>query len=388
MLIGETLKQLRNIVKKHGSQFDVIDISMHTYASHIHDAPFEFAITDTSRPNGIPPTEDPSTLPALYDAQRVSEILQAEGFKGGYWVPPWDMGKLPFHINSPPSTPTSRALTLPWSPDTPYRRPAIRQLLHPPKLITSSPVAFSLTLPGPTVGRLHDLICRYFNIKGWYMRPLMDLLFIWTRSHRMDEFTTTCLALMLIRYLQERDKLSNILDPPEDQSIKDEFWVPLHRQQQAQGDGPSQWTVESIPLTYNISEHKPTSRPFPSKPGGPLWNFLALWKSAPLISGTYILSPGSSKYLARQLPLSNNSARERLSLPELFARLEAGARNKWGYDATKKEFDQGVQNVGWGLQQLVVQDPFLPTYVRIALPLFPPLSYQLTCLYWGCIEPR
>lgn len=44
-LLADTLKRLQVLVKEHaGSQYDVIDIGMHTYALHIHDAPFEFAI--------------------------------------------------------------------------------------------------------------------------------------------------------------------------------------------------------------------------------------------------------------------------------------------------------------------------------------------------------
>ena len=272
------------------------------------------------------------------------------------------MGKLPFHNHDPPKTPSPRSLTLPWS--DPYCRSAIRQLLYPAKLITSSPVAFSLTLPGPSVTRLHDLISTYFNLKSSYMRPLMDLLFIWTRSHRMDEFTTTCLALMLIRYMQEQDKLRNILGPARDTSTKDEFWVPLYRR------GPNEWTVESIPLTYQIPNSEIPPKQFDKKPGGPLWNFLMLWKSAHLISSTYILSAGSSKYLARQVPLLRESQRER-DLPEVFAGLEAKAKEIAGYDPAKEGFDEGVQNVGWGMQQLVVQDPFLPTYVRTSSSTHP-----------------
>ena len=303
------------------------------------------------------PTSPNSSLTYIY--RHVSKILQEEGFQGAYWVPPWDMGKIPFHSQAPPKTPSPRSLTLPWS--DPYRRPAIRQLLHPAKLIISSPVTFSLTLPGPSVTRLHDLISTYFNMRPSYMQPLMDLLFIWTRSHRMDEFTTTCLALMLIRYMQEQGKLRNILDPAKDTSTKDEFWVPLYRR------GPSEWIVESIPLTYHISKPEKHTRQFDRKPGGPLWNFLMLWKSAHLISSTYILSAGSSKYLARQVPLLRESEREK-DLPEVFAGLEAKAKEGAGYDPAKEGFDEEVQNIGWGMQQLVVQDPFLPTYVRTPFP--------------------
>lgn len=44
-LLETTLKRVREIVKRYaGSEYDVVDISMHTYARHVHDAPFEFAI--------------------------------------------------------------------------------------------------------------------------------------------------------------------------------------------------------------------------------------------------------------------------------------------------------------------------------------------------------
>jgi hypothetical protein len=45
VLLDTTLKQIKGIVRKHaGPEYDVEDISMHTYSRHINDAPFEFAI--------------------------------------------------------------------------------------------------------------------------------------------------------------------------------------------------------------------------------------------------------------------------------------------------------------------------------------------------------
>lgn len=118
-----------------------------------------------------------------------------EGFTGGFWAPPWDVGTTKKHNIFIPS---ERDLMIPW-PN--YRRPTVRELLYPARLITSSPVAFSLTLPGPGVLRLHRLIQQYFELQP-SMASLLALLFAWTRSHRMDEFTTQCLALMIIRYFQ------------------------------------------------------------------------------------------------------------------------------------------------------------------------------------------
>jgi hypothetical protein len=122
-----------------------------------------------------------------------------EGFTGGFWAPPWDMGSL--HESATSGTiypPAERDLTMPWSK---YRRPFIREFHYPARLITYSPVSFSLTLPGPSVMRLHMLLKSYFELRPT-LSELLTVLFIWTRSHRLDEFTTQCLALLVIRYMQ------------------------------------------------------------------------------------------------------------------------------------------------------------------------------------------
>lgn len=119
-----------------------------------------------------------------------------EGFTGGFWAPPWDCGK--GEKKNSALIPPERDLMVPW-PN--YQRPALRELLYPVRMITYSPVAFSLTLPGPGVLRSHRLIQHYFELQP-SMGLLMALLFTWTRSHRMDEFTTQCLAFMIIRYFQ------------------------------------------------------------------------------------------------------------------------------------------------------------------------------------------
>jgi hypothetical protein len=122
-----------------------------------------------------------------------------EGFTGGFWAPPWDMGKTHHYMSSeilyPPSV---RDLTMPWPK---HRRPFLREFHYPARLVTYSPVVFSLTLPGPSIMRLHNLLKSYFKLRP-AMNGLLRMLFIWTRSHRMDELTTQCLALLVIRYMQ------------------------------------------------------------------------------------------------------------------------------------------------------------------------------------------
>jgi len=88
-LLKETLNRVRKLVKEHaGPQCVLEDISMHTYSSHVHDAPFEFAIVvslifvifqspspiiikDKSRPDGVSPDEDRAKLPVVYDPRCV-----------------------------------------------------------------------------------------------------------------------------------------------------------------------------------------------------------------------------------------------------------------------------------------------------------------------------
>lgn len=122
-----------------------------------------------------------------------------EGFTGGFWSPPWDMGNIHKSVVAEEYVPpTQRDLTIPWPQ---YRRPLLREFHYPARLITYSPIVCSLTLPGPSVLRLNKLLKDFFKLDR-RAGTLMILLFTWLRSHRIDEFTPQCLALLVIRYLQ------------------------------------------------------------------------------------------------------------------------------------------------------------------------------------------
>jgi hypothetical protein len=130
---------------------------------------------------------------------RFSEVLMQEGFQGGFWAPPWDTEKRHrLYQSRDLIPPAARDLTTPW-PE--YHRPSLREFHYPVRMITFSPIPFSLTLPGPSVMRLNRFIKTYFKVRV-SMVSLMAMLFAWTRSHRMDEFTPQCLALMVIRFMQ------------------------------------------------------------------------------------------------------------------------------------------------------------------------------------------
>ena len=103
----------------------------------------------------------------------------------------------------PPPSPSG--FREPW----PYYMPTkCTEILVPPTLHATLPVPFSLTPPHPTGVHFHRFIRHYLK-QHETMRELTSLLFIWTRSLRMDEFTPSCLALMVMHYFQVRRRFSS-----------------------------------------------------------------------------------------------------------------------------------------------------------------------------------
>jgi|ERR1700722_16751146 len=95
--------------------------------------------------------------------------------------------------------PRLRDSTVPW-PE--YKRPRKEGLLYPPQLQAKTPLPFTLTLPGPTVLPLYNLLAAGSVTLPNTLREFISLIYIWTRSLQMVEFTPTCLALVAIRLAQ------------------------------------------------------------------------------------------------------------------------------------------------------------------------------------------
>ncbi|KIM76912.1 hypothetical protein PILCRDRAFT_635000 [Piloderma croceum F 1598] len=299
---------------------------------------------------------------------RFSEILMKEGFTGGFWAPPWDMGKM--HHSGTLLPPTVRTLTMPWPK---HRRPFLREFHYPARLVTYSPVGFSLTLPGPSILRLHKLLKSYFNLRPT-LNGLLRMLFIWTRSHRMDELTTQCLALLVIRYMQESRKVPNLMDLDHALLYKDharrttesKMWMPyqyLLPRVAGVGEGtPRESHVVPTQLEHTVVDYTNFSS-FDRKPGSQFWDFLSFWRNGLPIAKTFALSVGHNKYLKRQLPPLRNTELEN-EIPYILNSSEKLIQDQ-GFDPAATTYDPRWQPISWPLQPLVVQDPFIPTYVSI-----------------------
>lgn len=96
-------------------------------------------------------------------------------------------------------------ITPPWPSYTPH---PTRHLTYPPVLFaehTSGATGpFFLSPPVPTHMPLIRLLRTYASInKG--IPDLITLIILWTRSINLPELTPTCVALMVIGWLQVRD---------------------------------------------------------------------------------------------------------------------------------------------------------------------------------------
>jgi hypothetical protein len=123
------------------------------------------------------------------------------GFHGGFVSFPKDIGAMPKPIAGWMPPPTIRQTTSPW-PN--YIHTPTHSLLYPPQLRVNSAVPFTLTLPGPTVAPLYRYLATSTQSREDFLRQFISLLFLWTRSLQMIEFTPECLTLMVIRFMQVR----------------------------------------------------------------------------------------------------------------------------------------------------------------------------------------
>jgi hypothetical protein len=89
----------------------------------------------------------------------------------------------------------------------------------------------------------------------------------------------------------------------------------------------------------------------------------SFWRNGMPISRTYAISVGQNKYLKRQLGLMSNRGldREISYILKISEELLKGQ----GFDPAATTYDPKWQPIPWHLQPLVVQDPFIPTYVSI-----------------------
>ena len=82
-----------------------------------------------------------------------------------------------------------------------YESHRVKELVYPTLFDVTSPQKFTLWSPGPTIRPLMKLLSLYSRL-GPYVSDTISFLYLWTRSHGFEQFTPTCLALMVAHYFR------------------------------------------------------------------------------------------------------------------------------------------------------------------------------------------
>lgn len=88
----------------------------------------------------------------------------------------------------------------------------------------------------------------------------------------------------------------------------------------------------------------------------------SFWRAGMTIARTYALSVGQNKYLTRQLAPLKDRQREK-DISAIFLALEQSSKGIRGFDYNSANYNPAIHPLAWPLHSLVVQDPFVPTYV-------------------------
>lgn len=76
-----------------------------------------------------------------------------------------------------------------------------RGLIYPERLLVEYPVPFELILPGPATMPLVHML-NEFNNPIPAFRDLVSISYLWCYSLGMKEISPTCLALLLVSFMQ------------------------------------------------------------------------------------------------------------------------------------------------------------------------------------------
>lgn len=142
----------------------------------------------------------PATNTVDYSS-RVAHALKIGGFEGHFVTCSFDNEPLSTSVNGWLPPPRPQESIVPW-PEHPISK--YNGFVYPPRLEITSPTAFSLTLPCPTIIPFYQFLQDCTASQNELKRYLVSVLYIWTRSLHLVEFTPECLALMVVHFMQVR----------------------------------------------------------------------------------------------------------------------------------------------------------------------------------------
>ncbi|KAF8513086.1 hypothetical protein JB92DRAFT_2925360 [Gautieria morchelliformis] len=221
----QTIEHVEHIIRTaYGPEYSIIDRSLYTYARDVEASPLEFAIYDASRPKGFLPGTEDQPLPDPYNHEALAELFKKYGFTGCFIAGDAER-TLP--ADAPQLTsllPVNKRGDIPVNPPWPSFTPRpVPYLTYPPVLyaqhVTDATLPFFLSPPMPTHLPLLRLLRAYCSINGSYA-DFISLILLWVRSIDLPQLTPTCIALMVIGYLQVRKSVPSLQNPRDPEEVK------------------------------------------------------------------------------------------------------------------------------------------------------------------------
>ncbi|KZT03621.1 uncharacterized protein LAESUDRAFT_814502 [Laetiporus sulphureus 93-53] len=216
--------RLESTVKsRFGDEYGVEDISMWRYGQDLHHAPLEYAIVDTKHPQGLSSHDDLQDLPPVYDPVAVSNALLKVGYKGYFHEPSFRSWEETLQFEDDEPILPSPATVKEWPR---YERANTKELCYPPTLHGTSPIDFKLTLPGPTILPLTQLLKAYLDY-SIQVKTLTSIYFLWARSLAIHDLSPVCVALMVIQYYQQSVGMQSLQRTAPTKDVDPAYvWVP------------------------------------------------------------------------------------------------------------------------------------------------------------------
>ncbi|GJJ13025.1 hypothetical protein Clacol_007274 [Clathrus columnatus] len=351
---AESIAWLNELISTtFGKQFSVKDVSLNQYACDIDYAPLELAIVDSSRTDGFPPgTEDESRI-GPYDPMLILvKLLEKHGLTGTLMdgdafnlIDP-DLISNMTDIEDLGPVPTYPPWSEPNFIPVPYiRYPAILQCDGNKFLIP-----FHLSPPMPTLIPLQKLLKRY--LQNDVYKNLVTFIYLWVRSIGLESLSPTCVALMVIVFLQAKKNFP-VLQQFQDQSLEElkkrdkGVWVvadflPRH--------GSRSFYVETpfFEKEFHRDMEVKKIKPF-------VYGFMDFWAThnpkSEFIATEQIFSIRTGNFSPRESSGIRDPAAKRV-IQQTLSKIQAGLL----------PWSPLEPPVTWRRQHIVVEDPFIPSF--------------------------